>query len=268
MKFSLNKLVIKDFFFSIFYKILSFFRMLLLSVWTWLVVLLVAYLAPTFNGVKPAEVHLWYWRKFINSFNLDSDHSAIKKAPFIANPFGGQNSEEFIEEYEKSSSRRSFSHSTNLSQKLDLLENDVNAENSQGNVPLVTDNVETNDKYRALSETGSVFFLSDDGYLKNLPNLLYEQNPYILSGKSFVYNANALDVVGNYVLLFGIYVNPESQKGKKAMSFLENLIENKEVSCKIVAKTKQNVLTGICFYEGVNLNKKLVLEGLSENVAL
>ena len=39
----------------------------------WLFILIVAYLGPTFRGVKPAEVHLWYWEKVTSCFSSISE---------------------------------------------------------------------------------------------------------------------------------------------------------------------------------------------------
>ena len=58
----------------------------------WLFILIVAYLGPTFRGVKPAEVHLWYWEKVTSCFSSISElfseqTDSLRKKIDISNPF-------------------------------------------------------------------------------------------------------------------------------------------------------------------------------------
>ena len=96
----------------------------------------------------------------------------------------------------------------------------------------------------------------------------YPEKPIPIKGQAFVYNANAIDVDGTYMFMFGIYSNPAEERGQLASQFLEKLIENREVDCDIVAYTKEQVPTVICYINGVNINKLLVIKGLSDNIAL
>lgn len=244
--------------------------------WVWLLIVIIAYLAPTFNGVKPAEVHLWYWNKIVSSVSAVSDSvvekadSLIKKVD-ISNPFSSGDTDNRLQMFEQkaSSGRKAFVKSDSSPRAVDIMKRDANVNVPQGVVPVL------GNSGQALAEneivkvpTADLSFASADDYRRDLPSLVYLDTPKTISGMSFVYHANAIDVDGTYVLLFGVYTSPQSDQGINAAIFLESLIENKNVSCKIVAFTKQDVPTGICFINDININKLLVLKGLSENVAL
>ena len=238
--------------------------------WVWLLILIVGFLAPTFNGVKPAEVHLWYWEKVksavsnVTSSISEKTDSLIKKVD-ISNHFssGKENVKLQMPEQAVVPSRKAFAKADSAPQAVDIMKREENV--PQGVVPILSGTAEVR-VMPSVSTDGSLNSIG--GYRYDVPSLIYLENPRDISGISFVYHANAIDVNGVYVMLFGVYADPQTEKGVNAALFLEKLIENKNVSCKIVAFTTQNVPTGICFIDNMNINRLLVLKGLSENVAL
>ena len=238
--------------------------------WVWLLILIVGFLAPTFNGVKPAEVHLWYWGKVrsavsnVTSSISEKTDSLIKKVD-ISNSFssGKENVKLQMPEQAVVPSRKAFAKADSAPQAVDIMKREENV--PQGVVPILSGTAEVR-VMPSVSTDGSLNSIG--GYRRDVPSLVYLENPRDISGISFVYHANAIDVNGVYVMLFGVYADPQTEKVVNAALFLEKLIENKNVSCKIVAFTAQNVPTGICFIDNMNINKLLVLKGLSENVAL
>lgn len=238
--------------------------------WVWLLILIVGFLAPTFNGVKPAEVHLWYWGKVrsavsnVTSSISEKTDSLIKKVD-ISNSFslGKENVKLQMPEQAVVPSRKAFAKADSAPQAVDIMKREENV--PQGVVPILSGTAEVR-VMPSVSTDGSLNSIG--GYRRDVPSLVYLENPRDISGISFVYHANAIDVKGVYVMLFGVYADPQTEKGVNAALFLEKLIENKNVSCKIVAFTTQNVPTGICFIDNMNINRLLVLKGLSENVAL
>lgn len=99
-------------------------------------------------------------------------------------------------------------------------------------------------------------------------NLDYEENPKEISGKTIVFNANEMAVGDTYIILYGIYTDPAGRQADKAFRYLRELAEGKELTCKIVAYTKEYIATGICFFDGRSVNRNLVDAGFAENIAL
>ena len=99
--------------------------------------------------------------------------------------------------------------------------------------------------------------------------LTYLSVPQKISAENVVVlNANELVVGQTRVFLHGIYVNPQTQNGMKANDFLVDLVGGKTVDCMLVAYTKANDYTAICFVGDVEINRLLVDKGYSENKAL
>ena len=162
-------------------------------------------------------------------------------------------------------SRKAFAKADSAPQAVDIMKREERT--PQGVVPVLSETIEPKSTLSVATDSSSSLN-SIGGYRHDVPSLIYLENPRDISGISFVYHANAIDVNGVYVMLFGVYADPQTEKGVNTALFLEKLIENKNVSCKIVAFTTQNVPTGICFIDNMNINRLLVLKGLSENVAL
>ena len=259
--------------------------------WVWLLMLIILFLAPTFNGVRPAIVHQWYWNK-IKSVSTDvynrvssGAKNIVSKADIsfdFESPFAVEGVDKLVatsESEKQVSSRKTFAKSNEMPKGVDV-KNTPN-QNLEGIVPVLENNTMQmsladviaaqlaqlkapvfSDEEKALLEK------DDNDYRRDVGSLVYVAEPQFVEGAAMVYNANAIDVGGVYVILFGIYANPETEKGKIADALLSRIIENHTVNCKIVAYTKEGVPTGICYLGNINLNKLLVLQSLSQNVAL
>ena len=218
-----------------------------------LFVLTILYIAPTFFGVKPADLNSWHF-----SHLKKSASEVSKKAADMA-----------------SESVLTNTITTKASTKLEVV--DVPAKTSGRKVferaksaPVVVEKNVLPEDSRV--EASSVAIDSVKQELKGEPiknlDLSYLSQPRIISGKAVVINANELNVNGVDMFLYGIYVAPGSEKGMKALKYLQNLINESSVSCEVIAYTKQNIATSICKIENININKELVEKGYSKNVAL
>lgn len=98
--------------------------------------------------------------------------------------------------------------------------------------------------------------------------LVYEETPKQISGKTFVFNGNELSVGDTYIILYGIYTNPEKYNPDKAYQYLKELADGKNLRCMIVAYTYNNIATGVCFLNGISINQNMVDAGFADNVAL
>ena len=103
--------------------------------------------------------------------------------------------------------------------------------------------------------------------IDSLP-LVYEDNPQNVSGQTFVFSANEMSVGNTYIILYGVYTDPAKYNQEKAHQYVKELVDGKMMTCKIVAYTYNNIATGICFLENMNINKNLVDAGFADNVAL
>lgn len=100
-------------------------------------------------------------------------------------------------------------------------------------------------------------------------NLEYLSEPEIISGTATVAGANELYIGETFVYLYGIYTSPRKYDINEARAFLENVTENQEIECDIIAYSTQNYAkTALCFVNGVLINKEMVIENLADNVAL
>ena len=90
----------------------------------------------------------------------------------------------------------------------------------------------------------------------------------LYSDSAYVVNANEINIGGNSIFLYGIYVNPRSREGTLGKQYLEKLIGNDTVHCVASAYTRQGVATAICFVGNVSINHSMVNSGYSQNVSL
>ena len=98
--------------------------------------------------------------------------------------------------------------------------------------------------------------------------LTYVKNPRVIRGQIEVVNANEIKVNNELMFLYGIFVQPSSDKGGAAELYLRKITENKEVECYVVAFTQNADLTAICIVDGYNLNHRMVEMGYSQNIGL
>ncbi len=100
-------------------------------------------------------------------------------------------------------------------------------------------------------------------------NLDYLDEVITIRGSAKVYNANELSIEDVYVFLYGIYVNPRSEKGVRGSVFLKKLLKGAEVKCDILAYTKEDkTATAECYVNDVDINKAMVQYGFSKKVEL
>ena len=223
----------------------------------------IAFLAPTFFGVKPAEVHTWYWSKIKQS---SSDVSAVvssktkdvmEKIPEIKLPEiqkkGEAGQPRVVNIPQKETRRKMFEKAKTKPVAIDILA-----------------------KQKTVSQTAEPSAPASVSAASSQPQptakkklaLVYLEQPEKLSGNAIIVNANELIVDGKGLFLFGIYADPLSPRGVEAKRFLEQTVSGKTVDCEIPAYTYQSVPTGICKAGEISLNHALVDNGYSKNVAL
>ncbi len=262
-------------------------------------VVLVLFLAPTFRGVKPAEVHLWYWNKikaYTNSavtFVQNETKKVIPENLNIKIPLVGEEKTEpkgtdKLVDYpvaDVNANRKAIFEraSGGMRQAIDIENNDVQNEVQQQEQELLAAERLAQLAVQVLAQAEPEKSVEEVPVKaepvepkkeetpvvvpKKLP-LVYLDEPKEVIGTVNVYNANELEVDGTYIFLYGIYVNPDTEEGVEAKQFLEKLLKNQIVRCSIVAYTFQDVATGMCYVGGENINKLLVDKNLSKNVAL
>ncbi len=104
---------------------------------------------------------------------------------------------------------------------------------------------------------------------KSSLNLEYLPKPEIILGEMKLVDANSLYVNERFVYLYGVYSDPEFYDTEAAKKYLQELVEEKNISCYVVAKSlRNNVGTALCFVDGLFLNKLLAEQGYAQNVAL
>lgn len=236
-------------------------------------VLIILYLAPTFMGVKPTEVHLWYWSKIKN---ISSDVST-KVADTTKNlmPEAAKNilpPEKGIDQLVETPivtpqevRRKMFEKATSAPQAVNIMErkdSDV--------APIVIEETQP----EKISESIAPVVASSElekaeevPVSRKLP-LIYLDTPKEVQGTVSVHNANEIEINGTYLFLYGIYADPDSAEGIRAKAFLENLVKNQQVRCSILAYTYQDVATAMCYVGSKSINHLLVEEQLAKNVAL
>lgn len=87
-----------------------------------------------------------------------------------------------------------------------------------------------------------------------------------IRGVAQVYNPNEIMVGNTYVILYGIYTDPKSQNYAYAKDFLQEKVGGKTIRCDIVAYTKQEVATAVCYAGAKSINDELVETHLAKRV--
>ncbi len=253
-------------------------------------ILLIMFLAPTFRGVKPAEVHTWYWEKiksYTNSaFDLvkNKTKNALPQNFEFKLPLGEEKNTEIkgtdkLVDYpvaDVNANRKAiFERASGGFQPVDI-HNEVEAESAVNDdlleaevlTELAEDVLQTATEEKApQKKVDEVSPKEQPKIQKKLP-LVYLDEPKEVIGMAKVYNANEVEVDGTYIFLYGIYVNPDTEEGVLTKKFLEATVKNQVVRCSIVAYTLQDVATGMCYVGGENINQLLVKKSFSKNVAL
>ena len=99
-------------------------------------------------------------------------------------------------------------------------------------------------------------------------NLVYLEIPQNVEGIAKIVNANELKINSRRMFLHGIYADPKSENGLKALQYLKEDINGKTIKCIIGAYTNNGIPTAICYIDDVNINQRLVDFGYSADVSL
>ena len=232
-----------------------------------LFVLAILYIAPTFFGVKPVDLNSWHLSnlKWSASEVSKKASDAVSQAslPNTIKPVAVEPKTKVIDIKAKTSGRKMFERAKSAPV---VVKQEV-VEMEQPKPVSAPQTVEQPKPVRAPQtvELPKQEFKREAA--KKL-DLVYLQQTKTISGKAVVVNANELKVEGIDMFLYGIYVDPYSEKGIEALKYLKDTIAENIVSCEIIAYSKQSIATSICKIGDVNLNKELVEKGFSKNVAL
>lgn len=237
-------------------------------------ILMLGYLAPTFMGAKPTEVHLWYWNKIKSQTKTigstisektqeiipDVDNFAISMPSLKSMGISSAEKEQKIVDVPipdmQKIRRQTFEKSKEAPNTVDALRTAQLQEEKllQQENESVFNNKETQQDIKSSQAS-------------KLPLVYVEKNEEI-SGTAEVLNANELKINGKSYFLHGIYVNPKSQDGINAKNLLKAIIAQNIIHCQVKAYTYKGKGTLICFVNGENINWLLVNRGYSRNVAL
>lgn len=255
------------------------------------------YIVPMFFGVKANMVYEWYQDKASSGYEYVMSSSFVGK---IQN-FFAKDDTKIVEKKEATTSRptqkkqfdglvdmpkprtlsakrKSFDGSSvgNRAAIIDVVENEVRYEE------IPTEGYDVEEVAVFMPEEYEVIVIDDnfsdtlDGSLaKNLRisqinnlGLKYLPTPREIVGYADIVNSNELKVDGVHILLYGVYSHPKTIEGTSAKAYLSDITQNKYVRCIIVAYTRQDVPTAVCFVGNDNLNMSLVKMGYSKNIAL
>lgn len=238
-------------------------------------ILMLGYLAPTFMGAKPTEVHLWYWNKIKSKTqslgstisektqgiipNVDDFKVSIPSLKSMGSSYEESNVEKIVESPTPNIQeirRQTFEKSKEIPNTVDALRTAQLQEE------------------RMRQQSGNKNFsaprqMQKQNLNKNkkLPLIFLEKEEQI-SGLAEVINANELKINNKTYFLHGIYVNPNSEDGIQAKNFLRSVIAQNIIQCQVKAYTYEKIGTIICSVNGENINWLLVNRGYSKNVAL
>ncbi len=233
-------------------------------------ILMLGYLAPTFMGAKPTEVHLWYWNKIkaqTHSLGSTISEKTQEMMPNVDNfklsmpslkSLTGSGEESGIDQIvdttapnAKNIRRQTFEKSKEAPNTVDALRT-----------------AQLQEEKMRQSKTSAANSGPKQTLSKNKLPLVYVNTREQISGAAEVVNANELRIGGKTYFLYGIYVDPLSAQGVEAENFLKSIIAQNILQCEVKAYTYQGVGTIICTVNGENINWLLVNRGYSKNVAL
>lgn len=214
----------------------------------------ILYLAPTFRGVKPAEVHLWY-KDQIEKLWSSTTSIVDEKIKVVMPEFPSQPTTQSLEPTiipevanipAKEGRRKMFEKAKDSSSlvAIDIMKSPKTQQGIQ------------------------VVPVAEEPKPKKKLALYYINEPVNITGEAEAINANELKIGTETVFLYGIYVDPNTSKGQEGHLALKNIISGKTVNCVVNAYTYQGIATGMCFVGNININKAMVDGGYSKNVAL
>ncbi len=255
---------------KVFHKLAMFLLWPLRKPLWFLLIVAVLYLAPTFRGVKPAEVHTWYWSKIKSSTSsvstMVSDKTKnmlpnIEMPAFSISSPADKNAPaaKVVDMPVKDVRRKTFERAKSAPVAVDIMvQNASRQSDAAAQKPLPATS----------STDGKQMAARPEQPAKKKLNLVYVSEAKNISGLAQIVNANEIKINGETIFLYGIYVNPNTEKGRIAKNFLIHTINGRPVDCVIEAYTYQGIATGICSAGKTNLNKALVDGNYSKNVAL
>lgn len=243
-----------------------------------LVILLILFLAPTFRGVKPVDVPRWYASQVYGVCNKVLVWWGIRQpevAPgsFKFNPDEAAPAPVAPSEFE--TPEPVDSEAPNILDVLKGTDNSAAEQPQEAEQPLAP-SVEETPQVEEVEQpqTRSDIRIPADESLyaypanKKVSSLKYVDFPHEIIGKAVVHDSNEIEINGEFIMMYGIFVHPYTARGVSATKYLKDLIDGKEIKCGVVAYTEQDIATGICYYNGVNLNRDMVQKGYTRNVAL
>ncbi len=231
-------------------------------------ILLIMFILPTFQGVRPGEVPNWYWQKL----------NPVKK---VVSNFGSA-----VNKYSKPIQQQ-FGNMVKVTSDVLGTNKGIDA-SGEPNIKSLAEPRNLKEEELEIGETrrrafGDGEIISDYEYEEDDDNyeeylgplesvdkedfgLKYVTNSESLKGIPQIINANELKINDTRIFLHGIYVDPESRLGKQAAVFLAATINKEEINCEVRAYTGDDIPTAICFIGDINLNEALVNSGFSEKV--
>lgn len=258
-------------------------RLVMLILWPlrrpvlFVVLVVILFLAPTFMGVKPMEVHHWYWNKIKSSSSevktmvADKTKEMLPNMPKVEMPSIKVSSTsdktvpaaKVVDMPVKEGRRKMFEKAKSAPVAIDIMQ-----QKSQ----IAEDVVKSSSLSQTEAGVSQPSTPKDNNQqpapAKKKLALVYVKEPKFIFGPGQVINANELNINGESIFLYGIYVDPNTDKGQEAKVYLQKTIAAQPVNCRVEAYTYQGIATAICVVNGINLNKALVENGYSKNVSL
>ena len=242
-------------------------------------VVLIMFILPTFNGVRPGEVPNWYWQKLnpVKKVVTNFSDAVEKHSKPITNEFGKiiQTTSDVLGT-NKGLNTDKEPNIISLGEPNDKTDEVVDVEFGEtrrkafGEGKIVSDYEFPNETYDDYIEEEFndeyVDIEEDREEIEDTFGLTYLDERKTVIGVPKVINANQLSIDGNTIILHGIYTDPDSRLGRRAALYLAKVINESEIVCEIKAYTEDAIATGICYADDVNLNEMLVNDGFSEQV--
>lgn len=243
-----------------------------------LFIALILFLAPTFRGVKPINVHKWYAAQIYKAYNgllvwWGSRQPEVAPGAFKFNPSDVAPAPVTPSEFQVPAPVEE-----KVPNILDTLRGsskpeDEAAAKKEEPAPQEEKQPEPEDVTERTIQRKGIRIPKDDSLYaypenKKVYVLKYVDFPHEIVGRAKVHNCNEIEINGEFILMYGIYVHPYTAQGERAMQYLKDLVEGKEVKCGIVAYTEQDIATGICYVGEENINRNMVIKGYTKNVAL
>lgn len=243
-----------------------------------LVILLILFLAPTFRGVKPVDVPRWYASQVYGVCNKVLVWWGIRQPEVAPGSFKFNPEDAAPAPVAPSEFETPEPIDDNAPNILDVLkgadkgEETTQTEDEEQSTPDESQASQVEDEGQPQTRSDIRIPVDERMYAypadKKVSSLKYVDFPHEVVGKAVVHDSNEIEVNGEFIMMYGVFVHPYTARGVSATKYLKDLIDGKEIKCGVVAYTEQDIATGICYYNGINLNRDMVLKGYTRNVAL